>query len=82
MSIPKPIGLVHFDEPRAVKVREPEDLKSMHSAVHCGVNIYTNTLTETQAVLAAWPVLMQTLADKVAEIVAAVPPDPEPATDG
>lgn len=72
MSIPNPIGAVHFEEPRAVMVREPEDLKSMHSAIHSGINVYVDSMIEGQAVIAAWPLIMQTAADKIAEVLTAV----------
>jgi hypothetical protein len=53
-------------------VREPEDLENVHSAIHGEVNIYVDTQTEAAAVLAAWPVIMQHLADKTNQIVSAV----------
>lgn len=63
MPTPTPIGSVHFDEPRAVVVREPENLEAHHSAIHGGINIYVDTLKEGQAILAAWPELMQQVSD-------------------
>jgi hypothetical protein len=83
VSVPTPIGSVHYDEPRAVTVREPEG-DGKHSAVHSGVNVYTDTLTEAQGVIAAWPLIMQAAADKADEILSALRavPEPEPAASG
>lgn len=72
MSVPKPVGPIHFDEPRAVKVREPENLSSVHSAVYGAISIYVDTKMEADAILAAWRVIMQSAADKATEILASV----------
>ena len=72
MSTPNPIGAVHFNEPRALRVREPEDTTQSHSAVHSGVSVYVDTQKEAHAIIAAWPVIMQAAADKVEEILSAV----------
>lgn len=72
MAIPKPIGPVHYDQPRAVKVREPENLGAIHSAVHGAVAIYVESVTEAQAVMSAWPIIMQAAADKTVEVLGAI----------
>lgn len=76
MATPNPVGLIHFDEPRAVQVREPENLKSVHSAIHCGVNVYTETRLETEFLLQRWPELMLMFDTAVKQILADMP-EPE-----
>ena len=58
MSVPPPVGLVHYDEPRAVQVRNPENLKDIHSAVHGALAIYTDNKQETDALLERWSEIM------------------------
>ena len=72
MSVPEPINPIHFDVPRAVKVREPEELQSIHSAVSGRIHVYVDTHTEAQAILSAWRVIIQAAADKANEILTAV----------
>jgi hypothetical protein len=67
------IGPLHYSDARAVQIREPEDLATVHSGVHSDVAIYTDTRLETDAILAAWPDIMQAASDKAVEILAAVP---------
>jgi hypothetical protein len=67
--IPTPIEPIHFDEPRAVQVRDPADSTSYHSAVHGGINVYVDTMMEAQGIIAAWPVIMQAAADKANEVL-------------
>jgi hypothetical protein len=73
---PTPIEPIHFDQPRAVQVREPEDVSMIHSAISGRVHIYTETKTEADAILAAWRVIMQAAADKANEILRAVRANP------
>ena len=71
-SIPTPIEPIHFDEPRAVQVRDPAGSNTFHSAVNGGINVYVDTMIEAQGVIQAWPVIMQAAADKANEILAAL----------
>ncbi|QDH84921.1 hypothetical protein SEA_Phreeze_57 [Mycobacterium phage Phreeze] len=61
-------GPVQFSEPRAVRVREPET-QDQHSAVHGTLAIYTDSLTESHAVLRAWPEIMAAVAEKAREVI-------------
>ena len=86
MSVPDPIEPIHFDQPRAVKVREPDDVSSLHSAVSGRIHVYVETKTEADAILAAWRVIMQTAADKANEILTQIRAEqdkesPQPATE-
>lgn len=69
MPTPTPVGLIHFDEPRAVQVREPENLSAVHSAIHCGVNVYTDSKKETDYLLERWPEIMQELSDSIQQVI-------------
>ena len=44
------IGRVRYVLPRAVNVRQGDAMTDTHSAVHGTVAVYTDTLTETQAI--------------------------------
>lgn len=65
LSVPKPVGRIHFEQPRAVQVREPENLEAVHSAIHCGLNIYTDSRNETEYLLKNWEHLMASLSNNV-----------------
>ena len=69
MPVPTPIGLVHYNEPRAVQVREPENLTEVHSTVFAGVHIYVDNALEREAILDNWASLMEALSVKVDEII-------------
>ena len=69
MPTPAPIDPIHFSEPRAVKIREPENLSAMHSAVHGDMNVLTQSMTETNAIIENWSLIMQAAADKAAEVL-------------
>ena len=71
MSVPDPIQEIHFSEPRTVKVRSSEDSGGLHSAVHGDMNVYTETVIETQAILEQWNDIMSAAADKAHEILTA-----------
>ena len=84
MSVPEPIEPIHFDQPRAVQVREPENLKSLHSAVSGMMHVYVETRTEATQILDNWRIIMQAAADKANEILTEIRKSqeaPEPATD-
>lgn len=72
MSVPDPIGVVHYDEPRAVKVRTPGNMKDVHSAVYGAVNIYAETQKETDALIAQWDQIMTAANIRATEILNAV----------
>lgn len=69
---PAPLGPLHYDKPRSLKIREPEDLNTVHSVVHSGVSIVVETLTEAHGISDSWQIIMQAAADKAAEILAAL----------
>jgi hypothetical protein len=69
VATPDPIGPISFSEPRAVQVRSPKKVSDIHSAVSGMVNIYTDTKIEAEAIIAAWPVIMQKAADQAQEIL-------------
>jgi len=74
VSIPSPIGRVHSDEPRAVQIRDPEDLDMIHSTVFAGVHIYVDNVLQRQAILDNWSALMTALSSRVDQIIGSVPP--------
>lgn len=76
MPTPNPVGRVHFDEPRAVMVREPENLDSHHSAIHCGVNIYTDHKRQADYIMSQWPELMEKLSLEIETLIDNIP-EPE-----
>lgn len=69
LSVPKPVGRIHFEQPRAVQVREPENLESIHSAMHCGLNVYTDNRKETEYLLLRWPELMASLSEEIESLL-------------
>lgn len=69
MHTPTPVGRVHFDEPRAAFVREPETLDKHHSVVHCGINIHTDTMKETRLIMSYWGTLMREVDKWVDELL-------------
>lgn len=57
------MGPLQFSEARAVRVKEPEENPKNHSAVYGSLAIYVDTLTESQAVIDAWPRIVAAAAD-------------------
>lgn len=55
--------------PRAVNVRQGDAMTDTHSAVHGTVAVYTDTLTETQAILANWEEVIHAIGEKINEII-------------
>lgn len=70
MPVPTPIGKVHYDEPRAVMVREPGHLDKVHSAVHGAVAVYTASESEAKKLMASWAQVMTVLDAEVAKVLA------------
>lgn len=68
MPTPK-IGRIRYTLPRAVQVRDGDGMTEQHSAVHGTVAIYTDTLTETHALLDNWEEVIHFLGEKVNEII-------------
>jgi hypothetical protein len=66
------IGPLHYSDPRAAQVREPEDLSTTHAAVHGEVAIYVDTRNQTHAILDRWSEIMQAASTKAQEIIADV----------
>ena len=67
------LGPLHYSDPRAAQVREPENLNETHAAVHGDVAIYVDTRNETHAILDGWNEIMQAASDKAQEILNALP---------
>lgn len=63
------IGRVRYVLPRAVNVRQGDAMTDTHSAVHGTVAVYTDTLTETQAILANWEEVIHAIGEKINEII-------------
>ncbi len=72
MSTPTPINSLYYDEPRAAKIREPENLSTIHSVIHSGVSIMVDNQLEANAIIAAWRVIMQAAAEKADEVLVAM----------
>jgi hypothetical protein len=66
------VGPLHYSDPRAVQVREPEDLSTAHAAVHGEVAIYVDTRNQTHAVIDRWAEIMEAASAKAVEILASV----------
>ena len=78
MTLPDPIGAVHYGEPRGVIARDPNADGGKHSAVSSQFLVYTDTLTQAQELIKRWPEVMQAADDKAQEILASVQePQPE-----
>lgn len=80
------IGNLYYSDARAVQIAgkyieggAPDD-KTPHSAVHGDFNILTNSAKEAQALIAAWPRLMQRLSESAEEILDEVRYYPKPET--
>lgn len=69
MPTPLPVGRVRFTLPRAVQVREPDEVKVQHSAVHGTIAIYTDSISEAQTVIDRWEDIMQAVNEKVTEML-------------
>lgn len=67
------IGPLHYSDPRAAQVREPEDLDTVHSAVHGEIAVYVDNRNEGNAIIAGWADIMAAASAKAEEILAAVP---------
>lgn len=63
------VGRVLANQPRAVRIREPENQDSAHSAVHGGINILTNSASDTRKIMAAWSEIAEALASKIEEVL-------------
>jgi hypothetical protein len=66
------IGPLHYSDPRAAQVREPEDLSTAHAAVHGEIAIYVDTRNETHAIIDNWGAIMEYASAKAQEILANV----------
>ena len=66
------IGPLHYSDPRAAQVREPEDLNETHAAVHGDIAIYVDTRNETHALLDRWEEIMRAASLKAEEILGEV----------
>jgi hypothetical protein len=69
MPTPNPVGRIHYDQPRAVVVREPENLDKHHSAIHCGVNIYVDSLAQGKYLLDNWALIMADLSNSIEDVL-------------
>jgi hypothetical protein len=72
MTTPSPIGPLRYNQPRGVRIVEPEHPEETHSAIFSGVHLLVNSQTEANAILSAYPVIMQATADKAQEILDAL----------
>lgn len=71
------VGKILSSAPRAVRIRTPKDQENAHSAIHASVDILTDSVKEAQAILAKWPEIVEEIASKITELVAALEDDPE-----
>jgi len=70
MPAPDPIGHIHYNEPRAVQIRDrPEDLTHTAAAISGTVNIVAETVLDRNKILAAWSEIMRAIDMKVLEVV-------------
>lgn len=82
MTLPDPIGAVHYSEPRGVIARDPKAEEGKHSAVSSQFLVYTDTLTEAQEIIKRWDEIMQAAADKAKEILDEIEKTSMGETDG
>lgn len=69
---PEPIGALHYDPPRAVKVRDPrvaKDITAIHSAVYGAISFYVDNQEEADKVIGAWGEAMKAANLKFLEIL-------------
>lgn len=67
------IGVIRYSPARGVMVREPGEVTSVHSAVSGTVAVYTETLTQSQALISAWDEIIAAANEKAVEILSRVP---------
>lgn len=70
MATPDPIGKIRYSLPRGAQVREPDNIKETHSAVHGTLAVYTETMTETQLIIDNWQEIITAASAKVDDILA------------
>jgi hypothetical protein len=73
MPVPTPVGLIHYDEPRAVMVRDSENQDKPHSAMRSAVNVFTDSVKETNYLIERWPEIMAELDLVVKQIINNMP---------
>lgn len=67
------IGVIRYSPARGVMVREPGEVTNVHSAVSGTVAVYTETLTQSQALINAWDEIIAAANEKAVEILSRVP---------
>ena len=70
MPVPSPIGRIHPNEPRAVMIRDIENQKAPHSAIHCGINIFTDNKAQTDLIIEKWPELLMEFSNTLENMLA------------
>ena len=65
------IDPIQYSSARSVRVREPEDPSKQHSAVYGSLAIYVDSLTESQAVIDAWPKIVEAAAEAARSVIGA-----------
>lgn len=80
--MPDMIGRIRYSPARGVSVRQPGDMKSVHSAVSGTIAVYTDTLIETNFVIEHWDEIIQAANDKAIEILSNLPNTPVTDTEG
>lgn len=68
-SRPEPIDRVHWTYPRAVQVRENNNIKEFHSAVYGTMAVYTESVIETQILLDNWEEIMSLVNQKIKQLI-------------
>lgn len=76
MATPPSVGKVHYNEPRAVQVRDPEDNLAPHSAIHCGIHVFTDNKNETEFLMKMWSYLMADMNNTIEEMLNSDPESP------
>ena len=62
---------VQYSSARSVRVREPEDSSKQHSAVYGSLAVYVDSITESQAVIDAWPKIVEAAAEVARSVIGA-----------
>ena len=65
------IGPIQYSSARSVRVREPEDPSKQHSAVYGSLAVYVDSITESQAVIDAWPKIVEAAAEVARSVIGA-----------
>lgn len=65
----KQIDKLRYTDPRAVQVREHDNVKNIRNAVYGTVAVYTESMVDTQVLIDNWEEIMNSTSAKINEIL-------------